>query len=183
MDDVDPREQELLSGLEQRFLAALADKDEGRLDAAEDALRDILKTEPRLPEVHLELARLLLDTDRVADAEPHAREAITWLEQGGQWTDEIPENVVQALAHALLAEILRRRADEDDVIFGDPAGFRALVDEAKRHFARAAELDPSDAYSSWHAFFLGVPGAQPSIGAVDVDAPPGADDLDAADDA
>jgi tetratricopeptide (TPR) repeat protein len=177
MDDneVDAREQELLTGLEQRFLKALADKDEGRLDEAEDALRDILKVEPRLPEAHLELARLLLDTDRFTDAEPHAREAITWLEQGGQWTDEVPEEVLQALAHALLAEILRRRADDDDVIFGDPAAFRALVDEAKRHFARAAELDPSDEYSSYHAFFLGVPGAQPTIGAVDVDATPGED--------
>ena len=33
--------------------------------------------------------------------------------------------------------------------------FRALVAEAKRHFGRAAELDPSEAYASYYAFFLG----------------------------
>lgn len=152
-------EQEVLDALGERFLQALSDKDGGRLDAAEDTLREILAVEPRLPEPHLELARLLLDTDRVGEAEPHAREALRFLEAGGQWVEELPAEVVLALAHATLAEILRRRADEDDVIFGEPEAFRALLAESKVHFEQAATLDPSDAYSSYHAFFLGPGGA------------------------
>lgn len=155
MSDPFQHEDRQLEELGPRFVAALERKDRGDLDGAEDEIRAILKIEPRLAEPHLELARILLDTDRLSDAEAHAREGLQHLESGGQWTDEIPENVLQALAHALLAEVLRRRADEDDVIFGDPARFHALVEESRTHFARAAELDPSDEYASYHAFFLG----------------------------
>ena len=130
-------------------MAALAQKDAGRIDAAEDAFRAILRTEPRLAEPRLELARILLDTDRLEEAEDHAREAVDVLDNGGQWTDELPETVVQAIGHATLAEILRRKADEDNVIFGDPDVFREMVREAQQHFARAAELDPSEDYSCY----------------------------------
>jgi tetratricopeptide (TPR) repeat protein len=149
-------EEAKLAALGQTFLSALAAREAGRLDAAEDALRDVLKEEPRLAEPRLELARILLDTDRVEDAEAEAREALEQLERTGPWTDELPPNVVHALAHGLLAEILRRRADEDDVIFGDADQFRAIVAESRQHFERAAALDPSDEYSSYHAYFLGV---------------------------
>lgn len=150
-DDADP-----LDALGERFMAALRAKEAGDLDAAEDELRAILRTEPRLPEPHLELGRILLDTDRLDEAETHAREALTHLEASGPWTEEVPENVVGGLAWGLLAEVLRRIADEDDVIFGDPARFKALVAESQRAFAKAASLDPSDEYASYHAFFLGV---------------------------
>ena len=63
--------------------------------------------------------------------------------------------VVMALCCALLAEVLRRRADEDNVIFGDPAEFKRIVEESQVFFQRASALDPSDEYSSYHAFFLG----------------------------
>lgn len=152
------QEQKALDELSQQFLGALAAKDRGDIDRAEESLRAVLKVEPRLPEPRMELARILLDSDRVADAESHARQALEHLENGGQWTDELPENVVSGLAHALLAEVLRRRADEDDVIFGDPEVFKALVDESKQHFEAAAELDPDDSYSSYYAFFLGEDG-------------------------
>lgn len=145
--------------LGQRFMGALRAKNAGDIDAAEDELRAILRVEPRLPEPHMELGRVLLDTDRLQEAESHAREALEHLEAGGPWTDELPENVVRALAWALLAETLRRIADEDDVIFGDPDRFKALVDESQKAFAKASELDPSDEYSSYHAFFLGPDGA------------------------
>ena len=147
-----------LDALADRFLSALAAKDSGKLDRAEDELHAILKVEPRLPEPRMELARLLLDSDRIALAEPHARQALEHLESGGQWTDELPENVVKGIAHGLLAEILRRQADEDDVIFGEPERFRALVAESKTHFDQAAALDPNDSYSSYYAFFLGEDG-------------------------
>lgn len=148
-------EAHALGALGDRFMAALRAKDGGDLDAAEDELRDILRTEPRLAEPRMELARVLLDTDRLTEAEEHAREALSALEAGGQWVDDIPEATVLALACALLAEILRRHADEDDVIFGDPEAFQAVVRESQELFQRAAKLDPQDAYASYYAFFMG----------------------------
>ncbi|MFK7929240.1 MAG: hypothetical protein AB8H79_13690 [Myxococcota bacterium] len=151
-------EEARLADLAEQFMGALEHKRQGRVDRAEDDLLAILKAEPRLPEPRMELARIYLDTERVDSAEEHARLALKNLEDGGQWTDGLPENTVSALAHALVAESLRRRLDEDDVIFGDPDQFKALVNEAKTHFAKAGELDPSDEYSSYHAYFLGAEG-------------------------
>ena len=102
-------------------MAALQLKESGRLDDAQESLTSILKQEPRLAEPRMELARILLDTDRVEEAEEHARQALGDLENHGQWVEDLAENTVMALAHALLAEALRRRADEDDIIFGDPS--------------------------------------------------------------
>jgi len=150
-----------LDALGERFLDALMSVRAGNMDAAEDALRAILNVEPRLPEPRLELARILLDSDRLEDAEAQAREARGYLEADGQWTDDLPANVVLALCYGLIAEILRRRADEDNVIFGDPDAFRALVTESQELFTKASELDPSDEYASYHAFFLGVKGHSP----------------------
>lgn len=148
-------EQEKLEELGKRFLDALNDKSEGRLDEAEEALRAIVAEEPRLAEPHLELARVLLDTNRLTEAEEHAREGVDHLDATGPWVDDIPTNVLEAMAQRLLAETLRRRADEDDVIFGDPEDFHRLVRQSKAAFAKAAELDPSDEYSNYYAFFLG----------------------------
>lgn len=161
---LDDLEQSALEALEPRFLQALASRDRGALDDAEEALRAILKLEPRLPEPHLELARILLDTERVPAAEPHAREALRHLEAGGQWTDELPENVLQSVAHALLAEVLRRLAESDEVIFGPPDRFEALLAESRQHFAAAAALDPTDATASYYAFFLGPGRGQGAAG-------------------
>ena len=148
-------EQDALDQLGEQFMQAVQLKSRGEVDAAEDVLREILKTEPRLAEPHMELARILLDTGRRQEAEDHAREAVQHLQQGDTWTQDIPEHIVRGLAHATLAEVLRQRADEDDVIFGDPETFHALVAESKQHFNEAARLDPSDEYASYHAFFLG----------------------------
>ena len=179
-DDVDERESAALKELEDRFIQAVTQKDQGKLDDAEEAFREILRVEPRLPEPRLELARLLLDTDRLDEAEEHAREALQHLEAGGQWIDDLSEETVLALSHALLAEVLRRRADEDSVIFGDPETYKRLVAESRKHFETAAALDPSDEYSSYHAFFLGKPGVKPSIGGETLDDD---DDTDEEDDA
>lgn len=160
----DDSEQALLDELGERFLMALRLKDGAKFDQAEDELRAILRREPRLAEPRMELARILLDTDRLDDAMEQAREAISVLEKHGSWTEEVEENVVRAIAHATLAEILRRKADEDDVIFGDPEIFRAMVAEAKSHFEQAATLDPNEDMSSYYAFFLGIPGAEIDLG-------------------
>lgn len=157
----DDRQQELLAELEPKFMAAIEAKDAGRMDTAEDLLRGILRVEPRIAEPRMELARILLDTDRLEEAEEHAREGLLQLKSGGQWTEEIPENIVSGLAHALLAEVLRRRIEEDDVVFGDPARYQAMLAESQSLFQEASRLDPSDEYASFHAFFLGVPGKLP----------------------
>lgn len=157
MTSEDDREQQLLQELEPRFMRAIEAKDAGKLDVAEDEFRAILRVEPRLAEPRMELARILLDTDRIEEAEDHAREALEQLEMGSQWTEEIPGHVVMALCHALLAEVLRRRIEDDDVVFGSAERYQALLEESRSHFEKAAKLDPSDEYASYHAFFLGVP--------------------------
>lgn len=151
-------EEAELEALADQFMTALSSREAGQLDAAEESLAAILKAEPRLPEPRMELARILLDTDRLADAESHARLALEHLEAGGRWTDVLPPGVVEGMAHALLAEILRRRLEEDDVIFGDPDDFKALLAESKQLFETAHSLDPTDATSSYYAFFLGPEG-------------------------
>ena len=169
MNEIDDAEDAALATLGPLFLQALAHREAGDVDKAEDLLRDVIRREPRVGEPHLELARVLLDTDRVAEAEEHAREALSHLTTTGVWIEDVPENTVLALAHAVLAECLRRRADEDDLIFGDPDDFNAVIREAQAHFQAAHELDPSDEYASYHAFFMGLPtpGA-PGEGADDV---------------
>jgi len=153
--DILPHESDQLEQLGKDFMAALALKESGQVNASYDALTEILKKEPRLAEPRMELARLLLDTDRVEEALEHARHALGDLNNHGQWIDDIPENTIKALSHALVAEALRRRIDEDDLIFGDPEEFTKALNESREHFAKAAELDPSDAYSSYHAVFMG----------------------------
>jgi hypothetical protein len=50
-----------------------------------------------------------------------------------------------------------------------PAQFHAIVNEARQHFQRANELDPSDEYASYHAFFMGIPTPKVRDGAVEGD--------------
>lgn len=159
MSKTDPEqlEGEQLEALGNDFMSALRLKEKGEIDKAEKLFKTIIRQEPRLAEPHMELARLYLDTDRLSQAESEAREALEQLEKGGPWTDEIPENVLSALCHALIAEILRRRADEDDIIFGDPEVFQALLVESQAMFKRASELDASDDYANYYAFYMGRP--------------------------
>ena len=149
-----PPEQELLDELGAQFMAAVHARNAGKLQEAEEALRAIIRVEPRLAEPHMELGRLLLDIGQLEEAEARAREALEQLERGGTWTDEIPEQVVLSVACSLLAEVLRRQADSDEIVFGDPERFRAMLEESQSWFAKAASADPEDAYSSHQAFFL-----------------------------
>ena len=135
------------------------ERSSGQIDEAEKRLRSIVRQEPRLAEPHLALGRLLLDTGRLEEAEDYARLGLEHLEQSGLWTEDLPEPVVQGIAHSLLGEVLRQRADSDDIIFGDPEVFKALLVEAKQCFERAQAADPDDAYSAHQAFFLGTGGA------------------------
>lgn len=157
MSDFDTlsHESTQLEQLGKDFMDAMQLKESGQVDSALESLQAILRVEPRLAEPRMELARIYLDVDRTVDAEEHARQALDDLANHGQWVDALEENVILALAHALLAEALRRRAEEDDIIFGDPEVFKKMLEESRQHFANASEIDPSDVYSSYHAFFMG----------------------------
>lgn len=147
-DHSDPHAPEShLSDLGPRFLAAMKLRVDGRVDDAVEALRELLRLEPRLAEPRMELGRILLELGHLEDAEIEAREAVRILEAGGQWTDDLPENVVSGIAWSLLGEVLKERAATDEVVFGDPAVFKDLLAQSRAAFARAAELDPSDTAS------------------------------------
>lgn len=145
-----------LDGLDQRFLSALNARRNGDLDACAELLRGVIQAEPRLAEPHMELASLLLEVQQVAEAQEHAEEAVRLLETGEPWTDDLPANVVRSLAWNLLAEALRRRADSDEVVFGDPAVFEQLMGRAKSAFGKAAALDPDNAHADHWGFALGL---------------------------
>lgn len=143
-----------LADLGVRFFAAMKLRADGRVDDAMDAFHDLLRREPRLAEPRLELGRIYLEMGQLDDAETEAREALRILEAGGQWTDDLPENVVMGLAWSLLGEILKEKAASDEVVFGDPAVFRELLAQSRAAFAKASELDPSDATSFMNALEL-----------------------------
>lgn len=138
-----------LEGLNQRFIDALALREKHDVDGAAEALRGILRIEPRLAEPRLELARILLDIGQFDVAEEETREAIRILEGGGQWTDDLPEPVLQSLAWDLLGECIRSQTDSDEMVFGDPAVWAARLADARDAYRRAAELDPENPHAAW----------------------------------
>jgi len=155
-DDLTDDPESHLEGLGERFHAALDARRNHDVDGAAEILRGILKVEPRLGEPHLELASILLASGQLDDAEEHAREAARILEAGGQWIDDLPDNVVLSLAWSTLAEVLRQQADADEVVFGDPEVWRALMEESKTAFATAARLDPSNDNAQGWSFGLSL---------------------------
>jgi tetratricopeptide (TPR) repeat protein len=151
-----PSDEEQLEALSREFLLAMDERRSGQIDGAEKRLRAIVRLEPRLAEPHLALGRLLLDTGRLEEAEDYARLGLEHLDQSGLWTEDLPQHVVAGVAYSLLGEVLRRRADSDEVIFGDPSIFQSLLAEAKQCFEKAQAADPEDAYSAHQAFFMGA---------------------------
>jgi tetratricopeptide (TPR) repeat protein len=141
-----------LAPLNGRFLQAMTYRRNGHVDRAADSLRAILKIEPRLAEPHMELASIHLSLEQPERAVEHAREAVRLLEAGSRWNEDLPANVVLSLAHDLLGESIRRIADQDSVVFGDPDRWRELMAEAKAAFKTSANLDPENEHASWSAF-------------------------------
>ena len=144
-----------LDGLDVRMLDALEARRRGDVDGASDLLRSILRAEPRLAEPRMELASILLEADQLEEAESEIREALRLLELGGQWTDDLEEHELRSLAWNLLAEALRRQADQDDVVFGDPARWKELMEESRTAFETAARLDPTNEHADHWAFGMG----------------------------
>lgn len=140
--------------LQAPFMKALKRRRAGKIEEAMDLLNEVLKTEPRLPEPHLELAHIHLEAERLSLAEDSAREGLKWLERGGQWVEDLPANVVLSHAHDLLGQVLQEKAALDEYVFGDEDLFKELVQEAKAHFVRARELDPKNEHANFNAFFM-----------------------------
>lgn len=140
-----------LAGLDSQFIAAMDARNSGRTDQAVELFTKILVREPRLAEPRIELGAMRLEMGQIDEAEEQAREAVRILENGGQWTEDVPENVLHAMAWALLGSVLKERAASDEVVFGDPAHFRDLLEQSRVAFAKAAELDPEDSASKINA--------------------------------
>lgn len=145
-----------LQDLGPKFMAALGERRKGRDDQALKMMKEILKVEPRLPEPRLEIGRIYLDMGRLEDAREESAEALRVLENGGQWLEDLPLEVLLSTAHGQLAEVLRQLADTDKVIFGDPEVFKTLLAQAKVHFTKARDLDGSNAHADFYAFYLGT---------------------------
>jgi tetratricopeptide (TPR) repeat protein len=145
-----------LEGLGELFVAGLEARQAGNIDRAVELLRLILRKEPRLAEPRLELAHIHLEAGRLEEAELEAREGVRLLEAGGQWVDSLPEPQMKALAYGLLAEVLKRHADTDAVIFGDPERFKAILAESRALYARASALDPQNEHAAHADFFLNL---------------------------
>lgn len=145
-----------LDGLGEQFLAGIQCMQSGDVDAAAEKFQRILRTEPRLAEPRIELARILIETKQIKEAEAELREAIRILESNGQWLDSLPENQVTSIAFGLLGEALRSLSESDEVVFGDPEAWRSIVDEAHAAFRKARELDPTNSHADYWAGGLDV---------------------------
>ena len=153
--DIDGAETHL-EGLDQQFMDGLKRLESGDVDSAAEVFRRILYAEPRLAEPRIELARILMETRQLKEAEAEIREAIRILENGGQWIEVLSEAQVQSVAYGILAEVLRVLAEGDELVFGDPETWRNVVDEAHAAFRKARELDPENAHADYWAGGLDV---------------------------
>ena len=145
-----------LEGLDEQFMDGTKRLADGDIDAAAEVFRRILTAEPRLAEPRIELARILIETSQLKEAEAEVREAIRILENGGQWVDGFTEDQVLSVAYGILAEVLRVLAEGDDLVFGDPEVWRNVVDESHAAFRKARELDPENAHAGYWAGGLDV---------------------------
>ena len=149
-------DEQHLDGLGNQFIRGLNSFESGDVDGAAETFRRILKIEPRLAEPRIELGRILLETGQLQESEAEFREAIRILDGGGIWIESLSEKQVKSVAFGLLAEALRRLAESDDVVFGDPEQWRAVVDESHAAFRKARELDPDNAHADYWAGGLDI---------------------------
>ncbi len=139
----EPDESTILASLETKFLDAMEALRDSRQRDAEKLLREIVRAEPRLPEPHMELAVLSYGSGDLESAVDEARMAVELLDKGGQWSEDLPPNVMNSHARNLLGEILVELAQSDDVVF-DKERFADLWNEACSHFRLAYEGDPNN---------------------------------------
>ncbi len=150
-----------LESLGERFMQALDLIRNAQIEEAREALREILATEPRLPEPRIELARIFLQEGDLEQAEAQARISLELLEKGGRWNLDISMASMMGLAHGLLAEAIRQKSESDAIVMHDPQQIWELTRQAYHHFKRAADLDPDNEHARYYAFHLGLEISQP----------------------
>ncbi|MFT4977733.1 MAG: hypothetical protein ACI8S6_003640, partial [Myxococcota bacterium] len=74
------------------------------------------------------------------------------LQKGGQWTADIDEDALLSHAYSTLGEVLRLKADSDEIIFGDPEAFGKLHSESRTAFLKAAALNPDNEHAVYWGF-------------------------------
>ena len=134
-----------LEDLERAFFKAMQLRESGDEAGCAEALREILKAEPRLAEPRLELAHILLMENRFEEAEEHARLAATSLRAGGQWTKDVDPSALLSFALNMHGETIARHLEEGDLFLTDREQFEARWNSAAALFGEAAALDPNNA--------------------------------------
>jgi tetratricopeptide (TPR) repeat protein len=142
------------ASLEKGFMSAVRAQNAGETDKALKLFKEVLLSEPRLPEPRLEVASILFDKGDLEEAEAHAREALHWAEAGWHWLDDFTEGQLMAYACNLVAEILKARTlDKEGLKQGEDV-IRRLWREAGKFIARAARYDSDnlDVMANFYAF-------------------------------
>ena len=125
-----------------RLETAFTLRGDGKNDEAEEILRDVLRTDPRLAEPRLELAHIAAARQDWEEAIEQARAAVAILRGGGQWTADLQPAQMLSFGINLLAEVIYRELQDGDLIFRDPAAFAARWNEAAALFEEAVRTDP-----------------------------------------
>ena len=134
----------ITEALEPRMRTALALRQQGEDGKAQELLREIVHTDPRLPEPRLELAHLAAVRGDWLEAQAQARLGVQLLRAGGQWTADLPPSTLLAFAINLLGETVVRPLEEGDLFLVDRPAFVAAWNEAAALFDEAARLDPGN---------------------------------------
>lgn len=142
-DEGNINEENYTNALIKKFEQALEARENNDIDSCCELLLHIIKNEPRLPEPHLELANIYLIIEKLEDARVHIEEAITYLENGGQWT-EIDINTLLSLAYSTKSEIYHALADRDEIVLNsNEAEFTRLIKISQSAKKKAQELNPN----------------------------------------
>ena len=136
-------EENYTNALIKKFEQAMEARQKNDLDSCCELLLHIIKNEPRLPEPHLELANIYLLIEKLEDARVHIEEAITYLENGGQWTD-MDLNLILSLAYSTKSEVYHALADRDEIVLSvNEVEFVRLITISKNAKKKANELNPN----------------------------------------
>ena len=142
-DDGNINEENYTNALIKKFEQALEARQNNDIDSCCELLLHIIKNEPRLPEPHLELANIYLIIEKLEDARVHIEEAISYLENGGQWT-EIDSNTLLSLAYSTKSEIYHALADRDEIVLNsNEEEFVRLIKISQSAKKKAQELNPN----------------------------------------
>jgi tetratricopeptide (TPR) repeat protein len=142
-DNVDAPEGHL-DALAPKMMAAMDLRRDGKDEEAAEALREILRGEPRLAEARLELCHIAATRKDWDEAEEQGRLAIETLRGGGQWTLDLESDELLSFALNLLGEVIVRCLEEGDLLMDDRPAFVVRWNEASGFFRESLERDNSN---------------------------------------